>query len=49
MTTRLFGPALTLLAYTDTATGLWLRSLMAALVGRVDPLLAEYIVFDLHF
>ena len=41
--------ACTLTAYTDTAAGLYLRSMMTQFVSYVDPALAHYIVIELHF
>ncbi len=49
MTRILFSLAVTLAAYTDTLVGLRLRSAMVELVDLVDPDLAAYVVFDLHF
>ena len=47
--TKILGPAFTLAAYTDTAAGLWLRSVMAAPIDFVDPGLVAYVILNLRF
>ena len=47
--TNWFSLAITFAAYTDTASGLYLRRIMAQFVSYVDPELATYIATELHF
>ena len=47
--TNYFSLAFTLAAYTDTAAGFYLRRVMTLFVSYVDPVLAIYIVTELHF
>ncbi len=46
---KIFSTIVTLAAYTDSALGVQLRAAMVRPVGAIDPELAAYIVWFLHF